>query len=112
MLEHLPASRPHDGATRGLEHLLASRSALGQQFKHFLIFCKVEGFSPHTIKNYECVVGRFINYCQTELGINDASDLTAYHIRSYLLPFRERLKPYSFYVYTLQFTFQLLTVHF
>lgn len=99
MLEHMPASHPHDGAIRGLEHLLASRSDLGQQFKHFLIFCKIEGFSPHTTKNYEGVVGRFINYCQAELSISNASDLTAYHIRSYLLPFRERLKPYSFYDY-------------
>jgi len=99
MIENLRAPYTQARDERGLEHLLASRSDLGQQFKHFLIFCKVEGFSPHTIKNYKGVVGRFINHCQTELGINDASGLTAYHIRSYLLPFRERLKPYSFYDY-------------
>jgi integrase/recombinase XerC len=80
-----------------LEHLLASKNGLTQ---HFLLFCQVESFSPKTIRNYKEIITPFIVYCYNELGIEDTTQVTAFHIRSYLLSIKERLKPYSFYDYT------------
>lgn len=99
MLEHLPTSHPHDGVNRSLEHLLTSKDNLRQQFYHFLIFCKVEGFAPKTIQNYIDIIKPFIAFCRNELGIENTSYLTAHHIRSYLLTFKDRVKPYTFHDY-------------
>ena len=99
MIEHLRTPYTQARGVRGLEHLLAPRDTLAKQYQHFLFFCKVKGFSSYTIKNYENIIGPFITYCQNVLHINDALDLTAYHIRSYLLTFRDRVKPYTFYDY-------------
>lgn len=99
MLEHLPTSRLHDGAIRGLEHLPASKDNLRQQFQHFLIFCKVEDFAPKTIQNYTDIIKPFIAYSENELGIENVASLTAYHIRSYLLTFKDLVKPYTFHDY-------------
>ena len=82
-----------------LEHLLASKDNLRQQFQHFLIFCKVEGFAPKTIQNYIDTIKPFIAYSENELGIENASSLTAPHIRSYLLTFKDRVKLYTFHDY-------------
>ena len=99
MLDKLPTSRPHEGAVRGLDKLLAQKNSLRQHFQHFLIFCKVEGFAPKTIQNYTKVIQPFMAYCENELGIDDTSALTAHHIRSYLLTFKDRVKPYTFHDY-------------
>ena len=99
MLDKLPTSGPHEGAVRGLDKLLAQKNSLRQHFQHFLIFCKVEGFVPKTIENYTKVLNPFLAYCENELGIEDTSALTAYHVRSYLLTFKDRVKPYTFHDY-------------
>ncbi|MFC1871302.1 tyrosine-type recombinase/integrase [Chloroflexota bacterium] len=99
MLEHLPTSRPHDGVNRSLEHLLISKDNLRQQFQYFLIFCKVEGFVPKTIQNYTDIINPFIAFCRNELGIEDATCVTSHHVRSYLLTFKDRVKPYTFHDY-------------
>ena len=99
MLDHLLTPNPHDGAVRGLDHLLASKNNLEQHFQHFLLFCKVEGFAPKTIQNYKDVIRPFIAYCYNELVIEDTAMITAYHVRSYLLTFKDRVKPYTFHDY-------------
>jgi site-specific recombinase XerD len=99
MLDRLSTPRFHEGVHRGLDQLLASKNNLEHHFQHFLIFCKVEGFAPKTIKNYRSFIKPFIAYCRNELGIEDTLALTAIHIRSYLLTFKDRVKPYTFHDY-------------
>ena len=99
MLDVLPKPNSHARGVSGLDGLLTSKSILRQHFQHFLLFCKVEDFSPKTIQNYKEAVGPFINYCCNELGIEDTSQITSFHVRSYLLSIKDRLKPYSFYDY-------------
>lgn len=99
MLDKLPTHRFHDEAYRGLDQLLATKNNLEHHFQHFLIFCKVEGFTPKTIKNYRSFIKPFIDHCRNELGIEDTSALLPIHIRSYLLTFKDRVKPYTFHDY-------------
>jgi len=73
MLDKLPTSYAHEGAVSGLDKLLAQKNSLIQQFQHFLIFCKVEGFAPKTIQNYAKVLTPFLTFCENELGIDDTS---------------------------------------
>ncbi|UCD10336.1 MAG: phage integrase N-terminal SAM-like domain-containing protein, partial [Dehalococcoidales bacterium] len=99
MLDHLSQPTSQDGKVRNLDHLLKSRSLLYKHLGHFLIFCKVEGFSPKTTQNYTEIIRPFIKYCLNDFGIDDPSGLTAHHIRNYLLTFKDRVKPYTFYDY-------------
>lgn len=99
MIEHLRIPYSQARGERGLDHLLTPRDTLDKHLQHFHIFCKVEGFAPKTIQNYDDVLRPFIAYCRSELDVNDASDLTAHHVRSYLLTFKDRVKPYTFYDY-------------
>jgi len=87
------------GSIVALSTCLTSKDNLRQQLQHFLISCKVEGFAPKTIQNYTEIIKPFIAFCRNELGIENASDLTAHHIRSYLLTFKDRVKPYTYHDY-------------
>lgn len=80
-----------------MEWITRSRDLPGY-LQAFLIASKVNGLSPVTIKGYEYMIGKFINFC-LELGLNNPSEITADDVRLFLLKLQETNKPQSVHDY-------------
>jgi len=93
MLDHLTAQGSYDGAVSALDHLTVSKS-LDRQLEVFILSCRVSGLSPATLSNYSYQLGRFMTFCN-QSGLADGHDITAHHVRAYLLSLQERMGPVS-----------------
>jgi len=93
MLDHLTTRGSRDGAVSALDLLTVSKS-LNRQLEVFILACRVNGLSPATLHNYSYQLGRFVSYC-SESGLADAHDITAHHVRAYLLSLQETMGPVS-----------------
>jgi len=70
--------------------LLPSENELVKQLKHFLIAGKVEGKSRKTTHGYSDLIARFILFALNHEFPRRIQDLTASHIRLFLLSLQER----------------------
>jgi integrase/recombinase XerD len=77
---------------------LSTQGTLEDNYKFFLIYCKVEGFTPKTLSNYQGVLPPLLNFLQKE-RITRAADITTQHIYAYLLTFKDRVGAYTYHDY-------------
>lgn len=98
MVDHLSSPYPQAWGVPELDHLSA-QGTLVDNYKFFLVYCKVEGFSPHTITNYQNILPSFISFLQKKKEIHRAVDITTQHVYAYLLTFKDRVGACSYYDY-------------
>lgn len=94
-LAHLNGRKFQIGDTRNLAHL---NDSLEGCLKIFLLTCQVNNLSPRTIDDYCQKLGTFVNFCIRE-GIMMPEEVTANHIRFFLLEVQQRCKPVSVHDY-------------
>jgi len=80
-----------------LEHL-TSPNTLSDHLSAFLLCCKVDELSPKTIETYTGHIGRFIKFCLS-IGVEAPEDVTATHVRMFLLELQKRCSPVSIHDY-------------
>jgi integrase/recombinase XerC len=71
-----------------LDHLIHQTGIQGE-LEMFLLSCKVEELSLRTIKDYQDKIGKMIRFCQAQ-GVKQSGEVTANHIRMFLLSLQER----------------------
>lgn len=85
------------GSLSELEHMIALGDLEGQ-LKAFLLSCRVDELSPHTIADYSQKIGAFVQHC-TQLNAGapplQPSQVTVTHIRLFLLSLQQRCSPHS-----------------
>lgn len=64
----------------------------------YILTCRVNGYSPHTISDYKDKVGRFVAWCKEE-GITEPEHITLNDMRTFLLYLQGRMKPVSIHDY-------------
>lgn len=96
-LDYMNHQQMQIGSLSALEHMIAL-GGLSGQLKAFLLSCKVDELSSVTIRDYEQKIGSFVSFC-SELGVRTPNEVTANHIRMFLLKLQERCKPYSIHDY-------------
>jgi len=64
------------------------------QLKAFLLSCRVDELSPHTIADYSQKIGAFVRHCR-ELEITQPQAVTAHHIRMFLLKLQQSCNAHS-----------------
>jgi len=101
VLAHLNEDKSQLWLNRALAHLnernlnsLVTDGTLEGQLKIFLLTCQVSNLSPRTITDYSQKIGKFVAFCRKE-GITQPQDVTANHVRFFLLSLQERCKPVS-----------------
>jgi len=67
---------------------IASARGLKGYLKTFLLTCKVNELSHHTIDDYNYKIGAFISYC-ISLGVDDPAQITPDDIRQFILHLQE-----------------------
>jgi len=95
-LAHLNTKVFQIGDTRNLAHL--NDGSLENYLKLFLLTCQVNNLSPRSVQDYSQKVGAFIAWCERE-GIGQLQEITANHIRFFLLEALQRCKPVSVHGY-------------
>lgn len=93
VLYHLTTTTPQIGAEPSLYHL-TSLGNLEGQLEAFILSCRVDGLSPETIKNYRYQLTAFVRFCSMA-GVATPAQVTANHIRLFLLKLRETNNPVS-----------------
>ena len=97
MSNQLIVSYPQAQATLALDQLIA-RADLRGYFSAFLITCKVEGLTPASIRAYRGLAGQLVKYL-TRNGISDPKQITATHIRLFILEKQKTCQPVSIHSY-------------
>ncbi len=101
MLNHLIVSIPQAQDVPAKNLLISqctANSTLAAYFKAFLVACRVEGLSPHTIRSYHCLINPFIKYLET-YGVVEPAQITAFHIRAFILLKQETCNATSIHTY-------------
>lgn len=75
-------------------YLLTAQDGLPSKLNAFLLAGKVGGLAPATLQNYQYHLEAFIRFCSVA-GLNDTQNITAHHIRLFLLSLQERNSPVS-----------------
>jgi len=76
-----------DGQRLTIERLAGAKDLRGY-LKAFLLTCKVNELSPHTIECYDYKIGAFISFCHS-LGVNDPAQVTVDDVRQFILHLQE-----------------------
>jgi len=79
----------------GLLSAVDQRTLEGQ-LKVFLLSCRVEELSPWTIKGYDQKLSVFVRFCSS-IGVTDAQQITAQHVRLFLLKLQDTCQRVSVY---------------
>jgi integrase/recombinase XerC len=90
MLDHMNHSKPQIGVVPALDHMNHLDSLEGQ-LKVFLLSCRVDELSPNTLYDYNQKIGAFARYCNTV----KPRDITANHVRLFLVGLQARCTPHS-----------------
>jgi len=93
----LIAPQAHDRTIRKLDTLIVS-TGLRRHLEAFLLACRVEDLSRRTIFDYRQKIGQIIDY-MVALGLTDPKEVTASHIRGFLLTKQETCQPVSVHGY-------------
>ena len=92
MLNRLTVRGTHSWAEPDGHRLTIERLAGAKDFegylRTFLLTCKVNELSPHTIECYEYKIGVFISFCHS-LGVTDPAQVTADDVRQFILHLQE-----------------------
>ena len=96
-VEHMNHQVSQIGSLSALEHMIALGDLNGH-LKAFLLSCKVDELSPATLKDYDQKIGTFVQFCFL-LGARTPGEVTANHVRMFLLKLRERCSPHSVHDY-------------
>ena len=91
MKDHLTAQVSQAQALSST-HLLTAQNDLYGQLQSFLLFAKVEGLSPATIRDYRYKINRFVQFSRSS-GIIVPKDVTPPLVRLFLLGLQERNAP-------------------
>lgn len=92
MVERLTARgtqawRVPEGGRLTIERLSGAKDLKGY-LKTFLLTCKVNELSPHTIFGYNYKIGAFISFCHS-LGVTDPAKTTVDDVRQFILRLQE-----------------------
>jgi site-specific recombinase XerD len=103
VLEHLNITKSQLWPNTRLAHLnnistITADTSLGGQLKIFLLTCKVNDLSPRTVDDYAQKNGAFVMFCNSQ-GIKEPKEVTANHIRVFLLLLKDRIKAVSVHDY-------------
>ncbi len=93
----MTTDKNYEGLNTALR-LLTTENNLAGQHQAFLLACKVDGLSPATISYYDYQIGRCVSFLY-KLKLTDAQDITAQHIRLFLLKLQETNCPNSIHDY-------------
>jgi len=102
-IEHLNITKSQLWPNTELGHLnkfdiITTDTTLGGQLKIFLLSCKVNDLTPKTIDDYGQKIGAFVLFYKAQ-GIKEPGEVTANHIRVFLLLLHDRIKPSSVHDY-------------
>jgi len=95
VLAHLNSRKFQIGDIANLAHL---NDSLEGCLKIFLLTCQVNNLSPRTINDYSQKIGAFVRFARND-GIHQPEEVTANHIRFFLLDVQQRCKPVSAHDY-------------
>ena len=95
-LAHLNRTKFQIGDVASLAHL---NDSLKGCLKIFLLTCQVNNLSPRTIADYAQKIGAFVTFCHSEQRQVGAAEITANHIRLFLLDRQQYCKPISVHDY-------------
>jgi integrase/recombinase XerC/integrase/recombinase XerD len=87
LLDHLTDKVSQSYGIAGTYHLTADIDIAGQ-FDLFLWSCRANNLSPRTIQDYRFKAGRFVQFC-LYTGCHSPIDVTANHVRAFLLRLQE-----------------------
>jgi len=75
-------------------------NSLDSTLKHYLLACKVEGFTPATIINHKVNLNAFVEFIRQEVGLTMVDQVTKDHVLRYLAGCADRgLSQQSIYDY-------------
>jgi len=80
-----------------LDHLNAPKN-LASALNLFLLSCRVEDLSPHTIQDYQQKAGTFIKFCR-RIGIESPHEVNVNHVRAFILERQKTCGPHSVKAY-------------
>jgi len=90
-------SAENTASNRNLNNLITSKG-LKRHLEGFLLANRCEDLSPRTIADYSQKVGQVVDYL-ISMGVNEPSDVTATHLRGFLLAKQATVAPASVHSY-------------